>query len=256
MLSFQNLSVEYGRKTVLHQVSFDLKEGQWLMLLGPNGAGKSTLIKALSSAVPCKGEVLFKGRDVKQMKPRERACCMGVLSQTPSANFAFTVEEAVRLGRYARRSGFFSLPDEENEELINEALRLTDLMELKHRKLTTLSGGELQRVFLSQVFAQNPSVLLLDEPTAALDIRHQMLVLQKVHEWLTAIPGRAVVSAIHDLSLARNYGTQALLMSGGACLDSGEIDRVMRAENLDKAYQMDVISYVRRMAAAWETDET
>ena len=151
-------------------LSFSLGEGQWLMLAGPNGAGKSTLIRAITQGVPYTGRIELMGRDVRACRPAQLAQQIGVLAQQHSVSYAYTVEEIVRLGRYAHARGFLSGRDPEGDALVEQALEMTGMTALRHASVLTLSGGELQRAFLAQVFAQNPRVLLLDEPANHLDL--------------------------------------------------------------------------------------
>ena len=253
MLEGQHITVRLGGQTIVRDLSFTLREGQWLMLVGPNGAGKSTLIRAISQTVPYAGRVLLRGEDARRMKSAELARGIGVLAQQHSAQYAFSVEEVVSLGRYAYTSGPFSRGDGEGTARVEEALRLTGLTPLRRASVLTLSGGELQRTFLAQVFAQNPSILLLDEPANHLDLSYQRHIFSLVGDWLRT-PGRAVLSVVHDLSLARLYGTHALLMNEGACVAQGETGRVLTRENLQAVYGMDVFAWMRGLLSQWAQD--
>ncbi|MBQ7455453.1 MAG: ABC transporter ATP-binding protein, partial [Clostridia bacterium] len=206
MLSIENVSVRYGAKTAVENVSFRLRAGGWLMLCGPNGAGKSTLVRAIAQGVPYAGRVLLEGQDARAIRPAAFARAVGVLPQHNSVGFAFTVEEIVRMGRYAHRKGLFSASREGDEEAVNQALADTGLEEFRTQNVMTLSGGELQRVFLAQVLAQQPRILVLDEPANHLDLKYQQQVFGLVGEWL-ARPGHAALTVVHDLTLARRYGT-------------------------------------------------
>ena len=164
MLRVENLSVAYGDLTILNGISFDLAPGEWLMIVGPNGAGKSTLINAVTGGAPTRGRVFFEGKDTRAMKPHELARGIGVLSQSHFVGYSFTVEEVVRLGRYAYAPTIFSRHSGE-EDAVRAALEQTGLYEQRRQNVLTLSGGELQRTFLAQTFCQDPKLLLLDEPT-------------------------------------------------------------------------------------------
>ena len=138
--------------------------------------------------------------------------------------------------------------------MVARALELTGMTRFADQNVLTLSGGELQRTFLAQLFAQNPRVLLLDEPTNHLDLVYQKQVFELIAEWVKA-PGRAVVSMVHDLSLARAYGTHALLLDGGKSVAQGGIDAVFAPEHINSAYAMDVPAWMRRMLAQWKEEE-
>ena len=251
MLRGTNVTVRYGEHTVVDDVSFHLQEGQWLMLAGPNGAGKSTLIEAIARGVPCTGSIALEGVDVRRCKPALLARKIGVLSQKNSVSYGYTVEEVVQLGRYAHTTGFLSPRDTEGKALVEQALEMTGLTGLRSASVLTLSGGELQRTFLAQVFAQNPQVLILDEPANHLDLVYQKHIFSLIARWLET-PGRAVLSVVHDLNLARRYGTHALLMSNGRCAAQGAIGDVLTPENLRSVYDMDVYAWMREMLAQWQ----
>ena len=250
MLSSEHITVLYGEHVIVDDLSFHVKEGQWLMLVGPNGAGKSTLIQAVSAGVPCLGAISLMGKSLKRYKPSQLAQHLGVLSQQHSVGYSYTVEEVVSLGRYAHSSGFLSGGDEEGTARVEEALEMTGLTHLRHSSVLTLSGGELQRTFLAQVFAQNPKLLILDEPANHLDLKYQKHLFSLIGEWLKT-PGRAVISVVHDLSLAKKYGTHALLMDEGKCIAQGETETVLTKENLERVYGMDVHAWMRDMYAQW-----
>lgn len=250
LLGVENLSVRYGALTVLDGVSFTLGEGQWLMVVGPNGAGKSTLINAISQGAAYDGLVSFEGEDIAALKPAARARRLGVLAQSYNVGYSFTVGEVVRLGRYARSGGAFSGFSGEDEAAVRSALEITGMLPLKGRAVTALSGGELQRAFLAQLLAQNPRLLLLDEPTSHLDLAYQKQVFELLGGWLKT-PGRAIISVVHDLSLARAYGSSALLLKAGRALACGDMAEVFTKENLNAAYSMDVGGWMKAMLAQW-----
>lgn len=251
MLEVRNLSVQYGSLVIVKNVSLTLAEGEWLMLVGPNGAGKSTIVNAITQGAPYTGEIFFQGRNIRQYKANELARNIGVLAQTHSVSYSFTVGEVVRLGRYAYTSGIFHTRDDEGAASVERALELTGLTELEDHSVLELSGGEMQRMFLAQLFAQNPRVLILDEPTNHLDLVYQKQVFELIRAWLQE-GGRAVLSVVHDLSLAKAYGTKALLLQQGSVLAEGRTEDVFARENLEQAYAMDVYAWMRDMLGQWE----
>ena len=250
MLTAQDITVRYGETTVVDRLSFSLQEGQWLMLVGPNGAGKSTLISAIARGASYEGRIELEGHDIRALKPAQLARKLGVLSQRHDTGYAFTVEEIVSLGRYAYRGGFLSGRDDEGQARIEDALRQTGMDALRAHSVLTLSGGELQRAFLAQVFAQDPQILLLDEPANHLDLIYQKHVFSLIQDWLKQ-PHRAVLSVVHDLSLARRYGTHALLMHRGRCVSQGSLEVVLTPENLESVYEMDVYGWMREALSQW-----
>jgi iron complex transport system ATP-binding protein len=251
MLEISSLTVSYGKKKVIDDLSFSVSEGQWFMIAGPNGAGKSTVLNAVSQAVPYLGSIRFKGREIKTMKAGERARHIGVLLQNNQIGYAFSVEDVVRLGRYAYRSWAFSKEKSDDESAIADALEATGMTYLRNKSVFTLSGGELQRCFLAQVFAQQPELLLLDEPTNHLDLVFQKQIFGLISEWLR-VPGRAVISVVHDLSLARAYGTHALLIKDGRRTAIGTAEEVFTASNLENVYSMDVNGWMQSLLKQWE----
>jgi len=251
MLNTQRLTVRYGSLTVLNDISFALEAGQWLMVAGPNGAGKSTLVHTLSKGIPYRGEVWYQGRNIKDIRPFALAKEMGVLSQSHQVGYAFTVEEVVNLGRYAHRKGRLTFTDEQGERKVRAALEMTGMMPLRHQSVLTLSGGELQRTFLAQVFAQDPNLILLDEPTNHLDLKYQKQMFELIATWVRQ-PGRAVISVVHDIGMAKAYGTHAMLLHQGKLVAYGNNREVLSKENLKAVYAMDVHGWMREMLDQWK----
>lgn len=251
MLKGEHVTVRYGDHTVVNDLSFHLREGMWLMLAGPNGAGKSSLIHAVSQGVPYGGVITLEGKDVHRYKPTQLAQKIGVLSQKNNVGYAFSVEEVVSLGRYAHARGFLAGKDEQGDAQVEYALELTGLTGLRKANALKLSGGEMQRMFLAQVFAQDPSILILDEPANHLDLVYQKHIFSLISEWLKT-PGRAVLSVVHDLNLAKKYGTHAVLMNNGSCVAQGELAQVLTPQNLQTVYNMDVYGWMREMLAQWQ----
>ena len=250
MLSVADLTVRYGDMAIIKQVSFSIAEKQWLMIVGPNGAGKSTIIRAISGGAKYEGEILCLGKSIKAYRPAEIARVIGVLPQYYYISYAFTVEEIVRMGRYAHNRSFFAKHSNTDEAAIERAVELTGLAPLLEQSVLTLSGGELQRALLAQLFAQDPQILILDEPTNHLDLVYQKQIFALVGDWLKE-PGHAVISVVHDLSLAKAYGTHALLLNEGQAIAQGDIQQVLSAENLKIAYRMDVYEWMHNMLGQW-----
>lgn len=251
VLDLKDVSVRFGKYTAADRVSFSLQTGDWLMLAGPNGAGKSTLVRAIAQGVPYTGRITLDGQDLAAMRPHELARQIGVLSQQHRVAYEYTVAEIVGLGRYAHETGFLSHRDSAGKEKTDQALALTGLTHLKNASMLTLSGGETQRAFLAQVFAQDPRVLILDEPANHLDIKYQQQIFDLIRDWL-AQGNRAVLSVVHDLSLARKYGTRAALLHEGRLAACGGMDEVFTPDRLNAVYGMDVQAWMRGLLAAWK----
>ena len=209
LLEIRNLSVRYGTNCILNDLSFSVEPGQWLMVVGPNGAGKSTLIGAVAQNIPYTGTVSFRGEDLKHCPPKRLAQHLGVLTQNHYVGYGFTVEEVIRLGRYAHAPRLLSGKKDDSEDKLREAIEKTGMEPYLGQSVLKLSGGELQRTFLAQLFAQDPELLMLDEPTNHLDLVYQRQVFHLVRDWI-AETGRSVVSVVHDLSLANGRSIRLL----------------------------------------------
>ncbi|NMA17261.1 MAG: ABC transporter ATP-binding protein [Clostridiaceae bacterium] len=252
LLDARHLFVDYGSFRAVDDLSFSIEAGTWLMIVGPNGAGKSTVLRALAQACNYRGDVILEGANARRMKAAERARFMGMLMQSHFVGYAFSVEEVVRLGRYAHASGFLTrrLNREKDDQAVFEALELTGMTEKRRQSVLTLSGGELQRTFLAQLLAQNPRLLLLDEPANHLDLIYQKQIFSLISDWICQ-EGRAVISVVHDLSLAKAFGTKAILMNKGKDIASGDVDEVLSPDHLDAVYGMDVGAWMRKMLDQW-----
>ena len=250
MLEVNDLTVSIGGRDIIANIDVSLSEGQWLMVVGPNGAGKSTLISAISNGIEYTGDVKFEGASLRNTKPNALAKLFGVLMQNHSVGYSFTVDEVVKLGRYAYSQGIFGSMSDEDDEKIEWALNATGMIPMRTQSVMTLSGGELQRTFLAQLLAQNPKLLLLDEPSNHLDLVYQKQVFELISEWLKQ-PGRAVISVVHDLSLALAYGSHAILLNKGKMIASGTVEETFGRENLRNAYDMDVFDWMRQMLDQW-----
>lgn len=250
MLKVKNLSVEYPGKKILDNVNFEVEEGDWIMIVGPNGAGKTTITNAIAQSLPYSGEILFQDKNLKNMKPIERAKNIGVLMQNHYVAYSFSVREVVSLGRYSYNKSIFDTHEEAEDSIIDEALLKTGMKKLEHQSVLTLSGGELQRAFLAQLITQNPQLMILDEPTNHLDMAYQEQTFDLIRDWLKA-GKRAAISVVHDLRLARMFGTKALLLKDGKVYDYGDIDEVMDREKLQEVYSIDVYEWMSRLNEKW-----
>ncbi|MDR0813283.1 MAG: ABC transporter ATP-binding protein [Oscillospiraceae bacterium] len=242
MLKAENIKVEYFGRAIADSVSFEAAPGERIMIVGPNGAGKSTVVRAITGAVPYSGKITLGEQDLRKMKAVQTARKIGVLTQNNFVGYAFSVEEVVRLGRYAYR--------DTNSLAVDEALARVGLSDIRGQSVLTLSGGELQRTFLAQVFAQNPEILILDEPTNHLDITYQKRIFELLDEWLE-IPGKTLIAVVHDLSLAKIYGTRVLLMNNGKIVADGKPEEALSPENLTAVYGMDVGEYMKTLLGVW-----
>ncbi len=208
ILQVERVGIQASGRWLVRDVSFELERGEVLAILGPNGAGKSTLLAALAGdSVPAEGSIMFEGRSIFAFKPLELARRRAVLPQQTFVQFAFTAREIVEMGRAAIDD------DLVDRAVVDRVLRETDVYDLQHRIFPTLSVGEQARVTLSRVLAQETPILLLDEPTAALDLSHQQLVMELACK--LASEGAAVAVVLHDLNLASAYADRILMLREG-----------------------------------------
>lgn len=243
MLEVKNVCISYELKTAVKNLSFQLKEGQWLMIVGPNGAGKSTIIEAPTKGVNYQGNIILKNKEISTYNNKDLAKEIGTLSQTHRINYDFSIQDVVKLGLYSKKENY-------SESIINQALIQTGLFEMKDKTINTISGGELQRVFLAQVFAQDPNILLLDEPLNHLDLQYQKQFLSLIQKWLHQ-PHKAVISVIHDLSIAKKFGTHAILLSRGETITQGLTNEVFNNKSLNQAYNTNVTNWYRNILEQW-----
>ena len=233
-LEVRDARVRLGRAQVLDGVGVAVEPGSWLCVVGPNGAGKSTLLRALAGLVGYQGEVLIDGRQVAGLPARQRARLVGYAPQTPVVPQGASVFGYVMLGRTPYQA-LLGRPGRGDRSVVVEVIERLDLAGLAGRQLSTLSGGERQRAVLARALAQQPRVLLLDEPTAALDLGHAQQVLELVDR-LRAESGLTVVSTLHDLALAGQYADRLLLLSGGVVAGCGPAEQVLTEQTLAQHY--------------------
>ncbi|HYY09579.1 MAG TPA: ABC transporter ATP-binding protein [Kineosporiaceae bacterium] len=234
LLEVRGVGVRKGRATLLDAVDLVAEPRSWTAVVGPNGAGKSTLLRCIAGVLGHEGSVLVDGNGVESLRARERAREIGYAPQVPVLPEAVTVAEYVLLGRTPYRS-LLAGPRREDRDVVASALERLGLVSLADRALRTLSGGERQRAVLARALAQQPRLLLLDEPTAALDLGHAQGVLELLDE-LRREQGLTVVTTIHDLVLAGQYADQLVLLAGGRVVAAGRPQDVLTAETLATYY--------------------
>ncbi len=236
LLKITELSAGYDRRPVLHGLSLELQSGELLGIIGPNGCGKSTLIKTLSGVLkPKGGQVWLEGRDLLRMKAEERARLVGVVAQNSSLPPAFTAAEIVLFGR-TPHLGAFQNESEADWLIVREAMEAADCWHMAARPVSELSGGERQRVLFALALAQQPHLLLLDEPTTYLDINYQVEIMDIAADWLKTEPGRGAIAVFHDLNLAAQYCRRIILLAAGRILATGSPQEVITADNIRQAY--------------------
>lgn len=239
-LEASQLTCAYDAEPVLTEVCLSMVAGEVLAIIGPNGAGKTTLLRALARLLrPQKGAVLLSGQDLWRLSPRAAARRLALAPQTNGAAWPLTVEQMVSLGR-APHQGWFMPLSVADRAVVQRALEQTGLGGLSHRPVTKLSGGEQTRAILARALAQEPEVLLLDEPTAHLDLKYQVGILELARE-LAHQRGLAVVVTLHDLNQASQYADRIALLARGRLLATGRPSEVLTPELLEHAYEVPVI---------------
>jgi iron complex transport system ATP-binding protein len=239
MLKIQSLSVDYGKRRILHGVSLDVQSGEITALIGPNGAGKSTLIRAVSGVIPIAGgHVRTNGDDFASLSTLQRARYIATVPQAVSMPPAFTVWETVLMGR-TPHLGFLGQPSQKDEDIARQSLQRVSALPFADRRVGELSGGEQQRVLLARALCQSTPILLLDEPTAHLDLQYQVGLLELVSE-LAHKDNLAVLVALHDLNLAAHYADHIVLMVAGNIKAMGTPKEVLLPELIAEAYCLPV----------------
>lgn len=234
-IDVHGLKVAYDSVPVLDGTEFSVDRGDLIALLGANGAGKSTLLRCISRILPpTAGRILLDGRELKSFKSREAARLMAVVPQETAADFDFTVEDIVMMGRFPYLTRF-KKEDLHDREVVRRAMEMTGVTHLAERSIAQLSGGEKQRVVMARAVAQQPEVLLLDEPTANLDIGYQSMLLELASR-LNREEGVTVMAAIHDINLAVHHFNRFILLAGGRVLAAGRAEEVITADNIRKSY--------------------
>lgn len=236
VISVDGVHVALEGTPILHDISLDVARGRLVGLLGPNGSGKTTLLRAISGLLPTGGSINFDGRPIASWKPRSLARRLAFVRQSVSLSFDFSVEELVLLGRspHKRWLADFSADD---RTLMQQALEQVDLTGFEARSVLSLSGGELQRVFLAQALVQEADVLLLDEPTAHLDVHYQFEFIGLVRRLVSA--GRTAVAVFHDLEMAGRFADELLVLHGGRLVAQGTPTEVLTRDLIAEVFRMD-----------------
>ncbi len=233
-VSMEKISYSYGRKVALTDVTASVPAGSLTGIIGPNGSGKSTLLRILGYvARPASGRVTYDGADISSMSPMGRARLIGAVLQDQGTQFPFSVEDVVEMGRFPY-NGMLGRPGRHDTEAIQKAMAMAGVLGLEGRQITTLSSGERQRVFIARALAQEPKVMLLDEPTSHLDISYQLEVME-ILKGLAAL-GTTVIIVMHDLNLAGLYCDRLIALKEGRVVSEGLPDDVLTADNILEIY--------------------
>ncbi len=234
-LKLKSVTLGYRRKAVVKDMTLEIRPGEMLGLVGPNGCGKSTIIKAISRVIwPYSGSILVNGRDISRIPRRELSCLIGVVPQIPLLPSTFTAFEIVLMGRNPHL-GLLRYEGAGDIDVAWQAMVRTSTEHLARRRIGELSGGEIQGIVIARVLAQQTEAILLDEPTANLDIGRQVEIMDLIKA-LCHRDKLAVVIALHDLNLAAQYCDRLVLVDKGQIHSEGKPGEVINAENIGQVY--------------------
>ncbi len=240
LLKINNLSGGYYKKTIVKDISLDIKESDFVGIIGPNGSGKTTLLRLMSKVLaPQKGSIAFKGKDISGMSLKEYARSVAFVGQDTVINFSFTVLEIVLMGRIPHLERL-QLEGKHDFSVAEKSLAETDISHLRDKNIDELSSGERQRVIIAKALTQEPLLLFLDEPTSHLDIGHQIQVLDLLKR-LNRQNNLTVVTVLHDLNLAGEYCNRIVLLDGGRVFKEGNPEDVLTYQNIEDVYKTVVV---------------
>lgn len=240
VLEIEAVSHAYGVHQVLHDVSLQVRRGEWVGIIGPNGSGKSTLMSLMSNAETVKqGRVQLYGKEIQSYKRKQLSRLMAVHQQEALPDVHYTVRDIVEMGRFPYQSWFGS-EREDSSSFIEQIMNQLQLTELADRPFNELSGGQRQRASLGKLMAQAPSIVLLDEPTTYLDIHYQVQFMEVIREWQQEC-GLTIVSVLHDLNLAALYCDRIVVLRDGVVQGDGTPEEIMTPELLSDVFQTETV---------------
>jgi len=235
ILDIENISLNFRYKKVLSDVFFSVEQGEFFVIIGPNGAGKTSLLKVLSGLQKIQqGSLTIKDKNISKYRRRNLSQIMAIVPQQIEVGFPFTVADTVIMGR-TPHLGILGMEGDEDHDIAREAMEFTEVAHLADRKLYQLSGGELQRVIIARAICQQPEIILLDEPTTALDPAHQLKIMDLMEKFRRE-QGITIVMVSHDLNLASMYGDRLLLLKDGRVVKTGAPGSVLDRELLEESY--------------------
>lgn len=239
MIEVNKLTVNLNSKTILKDISFKIEEGQFVGIIGANGSGKSTLLKSIYKIVkPSSGEIIFNNKSIQQISFAEFAKQVAVVGQFTSTEIDYSVLEFVMMGRYPHKKRYERL-NQKDYGVVHHALEFMDMDAYVNRRMSSLSGGEKQRVVIARALAQEPQCLILDEPTNHLDIKYQLQLLRK----LKKIP-ITVIMSIHDIAFAYNFFERVITLKDGQLIKIGSPEEVITESSIKEIFDIDIrLSY-------------
>ena len=238
MLRIEDLSLSYGDKPVVQNLNLRVKKGQVVSIIGPNASGKSTILKSIAGIIkPVSGKIFIEEKDISKMDSKKLAQTVSILLQQNKNPDDMSIEELVYFGRYPHKKWFEAF-EASDQKIIEEAMKLTNTFALRDKTLETLSGGERQRAWIAMALAQEPDILLFDEPTTYLDLAHQIEFLELVNR-LNKETGVTVVLVLHDLNQAARYGNYLFAMKEGKIFAQGSPEEVLNPQNILNIYNIE-----------------
>lgn len=237
MIKIENLEVMYGKKKILNNINLEIPENKITVIIGNNGCGKSTLLKSMCHIItPNKGEVYFDGKEIKKLGVKGVAKRVAVVHQTPKVPEEITIEELCYIGRNPHK-GLFDRIIKKDKEIVENVLKVTNLLDMKDRNLKNLSGGQRQRAFIALALAQDTDTIFLDEPTTYLDVNYQYELLDLLKN-LNKKYNKTIVIVLHDLNQAASYADNVIFMSGGNVINQGNPEDVITECSIEKVFKL------------------
>lgn len=253
MLTLNQIYCGYlPNKPIVQDINLEIKSGEVCCIIGPNGSGKSTLLKALSNILDYDGNIILNGINLKDLSRKQLSRKIAFLSQSIESYFSYTVYDTVILGRYPYINGVFATPSNKDYKIVNEALKLVGIYDIKNKLINEISGGQLQRVFLARTIAQQPKVILLDEPTNHLDFKHQIEIIDYIKDWAKK-ENKIVVAVLHDLNLVQKYADKVMLLNNGKSVCIGNTKEILSSKIIKDVYDIDVKSWMLDVLKSWES---
>ena len=239
IIELDKVSFSYGTGLAIDGISIKINSGKFVAIIGPNGAGKSTLLKLIAGYLkPDSGLIYFKEKRLRDYKVNELARYIAYLPQTLRPYYDYTVKETILMGRYPYLT-YMKLPTKEDNEKAENIIKMLELEGLKDRRLTELSGGEIQRVFIGSTLIQEPEIYLLDEPVSSLDLRHQEIVMSIFKKEVKK--GKTVIMVTHNVNLALLYAEEMLLLNSGRLVFYGSKELLLKKNYLENVYDIDLL---------------
>jgi iron complex transport system ATP-binding protein len=241
ILRAKGIKKSYGERAVIDSIDFEVQTGEWVTILGPNGSGKSTLLECITGATKLdQGEVMIKEKTLSSYTAQERAKIIAFLTQEALPALPNTVEEIVLMGRYPYQRFRWPWYQKQDIEVVEQVLQFTDTQPFRYRQVSELSGGERQRVAMAMALAQEPDILVLDEPTTFLDVYYQLSLFDLLKSWQRTKQA-TVIAVLHDINLASLYSDRLYLLKDGQLVDSGQAVDLITETKVAEVFAIDPI---------------